>query len=274
METLDAGRRLSRITADFIPRNQREVAVEGGVLQPLGHGRARHLLEPAHKQFSFAAARLVQVRRLFQQQHAAQEVKGRRGTSRVVTLRDRRYPVYESPITIRDGPVTDVRPVDGEVGQDFPQRHAERVERQVAKTAMPLGDAIQPARQHLQFAGHRHPQDKHLRFVRDFVKLPSIVDEAAVDIPQVVEPGPADEQACQTVEEVVACCAGDGPVRGQRLLRAEDLLDDDVQGPRHSADRRRSRRRKERRRDRRFRHCGQRSDERRGGEQLRRIRTT
>ena len=95
----------------------------------------------------------------------------------------------------------DVRAVDRETGEDFPQGDAERVEREIARAAVPLGNAIEPVGQQLQVARHGGVQDQQLRLMGHLAEIEVFVDEAAVDRRQFAQPGRIDEQPIHRAEK-------------------------------------------------------------------------
>ena len=224
MELLDRGGAASGIAAHLVQRRQGEVAVEGRVLDPLGHHGAGDLLEAAHEQLPLAAAGLVQIGRAFQQQHVANEVEHGGVGGRVAALRLRRRAADDLPVALGNVALANVRAVDGKAGQDFAQRDPQRVEREIARAPVPLGNAIEPVGEQLQVARHGRAEDQQLRLVGHLAEIEPLVDEAAVDIGQFGQPGRIDEQPVDGVQEIVARRAGQQPLFGQGLLGAEDLF--------------------------------------------------
>src|SRR2546428_7680859 len=61
--------------------------------------------------------------------------------------------------------LTEVRPIDGEGGDDLAQRGGEAAEREVARAAVLLGDAVEAMAQHVQLGSHRGLHDEPLALV-------------------------------------------------------------------------------------------------------------
>ncbi len=99
------------------------------------------------------------------------------------------------PVARRDEALANVRAVDGKAGQDLAQRDAERVEREIPRAAVPLGNAVEPMGQELQIARHRRVEDQQLRLPGDLAEVEPLVDETAVEVGQFAQPGGIDEQS-------------------------------------------------------------------------------
>ena len=224
MELLERRGAAGGIAAHLVQRRQGKVAVEGRVLDPLGHHGAGHLLEAADEQLPLAAAGLVQVGRAFQQQHVADEVEHGGVGGRVAAFRLRRRAADDLPVALRNVTLANVRAIDGKAGQDFAQRDPQRVEREIPRAPVPLGNAIEPVGEQLQIARHGRAEDQQLRLVGHLAEIEPLVDEAAVDLGQLGQPGRIDEQPAHGVQKIVARGAGQQPLFGQGLLGAEDLF--------------------------------------------------
>ena len=108
---------------------------------------------------------------------------------------------------------SDVGSVHGKAGNDFAQRIAQTFQSEVARTAMLLGDAVQAAGKHIEFAGHRDLHDQAL----------ALVDKIGVALrPSGKLAGKADgksgfggvnEQSIEQIQKAVAGGAFDGPAR-------------------------------------------------------------
>ena len=127
MKLLDRGDAAVRVAAYLVHGCQGEVAVEGRVFEPLGHHRAGDLLHAADEQRPLMPAAFVQLRRLFQEKHVADEIEHGGVGGRVAALRLRNRAADDLPVAIRDVTLADVGAVDGEAGEDFPQRDPQSV---------------------------------------------------------------------------------------------------------------------------------------------------
>ena len=144
MELADGAGAAVGVAAHLVQRGQRKVAVKSGVFNPLGHQGAGDLLEAADEQLPFAAARLVQLRRLLQEQHVADEVEHGGVAGRVPPLGLRHRTLDHLPVAVGNAALVDVRPIDRKAGQNLAQRDPQTVEREVARAAVPLRNAIDP----------------------------------------------------------------------------------------------------------------------------------
>ena len=89
--------------------------------------------------------------------------------------------------------------------------------------------------EHVQLAGHAHPQHQLLAAIGDLVEGDLQPREALVDVVQRALVALVDEQPVDPDEEVIAGGAFDRPVR-QLLVVREDLLDDQVEAARPGRD--------------------------------------
>ena len=125
--------------------------------------------------------------------------------------------------------LVDVGAIDGEAGDDFGERVPQAVEREVARSSVALGDALERVREHVQLARHRRLHDQPLAVVADIVER---VDEAGhlrIGTTQPLQLAALDEHAVEIVEVAVPGCPSDGPASGKRFARREDLFCDDVE---------------------------------------------
>ena len=102
VERLDRQPEPRGVAAHFVEREQPDIAVEGGVLDPLGHDRARRLLEAGHE---------LGGRRLLQEELPAQRL-GEPGDEGAVEVVD------------RAGDGIDVRAIHGKERETFADRRA------------------------------------------------------------------------------------------------------------------------------------------------------
>ena len=122
------------------------------------------------------------------------------------------------PVALGNVAFANVRAIDGKAGQDFAQRDPQRIEREIPRAPVPLGNAIEPVGEQLQIARHGRAEDQQLRLVRHLAEIEPLVDEAAVDLGQFGQPGRIDEQPVHGVQKIVARGAGQQPLLGQGLL--------------------------------------------------------
>ena len=122
------------------------------------------------------------------------------------------------------GVSTNVGSVDGKAGNDFSQRVPQTLQREIAGTAMLLGNPVQAARQHVELAGHRDLHDQALALVdeirvalRPSRKLPvKPLEETGL--------GCVNEHSVEQIEEAVASGAFDGPARAKFFVADQNLF--------------------------------------------------
>ena len=158
------------VAADLVQRRQPVVDVERRVLDTLGRHRGRHLLELADEPPLLLLVRLRRRLRVVQQQHVAHEMEQRRRDGRVAALGLVDGGDDVAAVAVGHAAFRYVRAVNGEIGDDLAQGVAQAVEREVARPAVLLGQAVELEGQHLQFARQRHLEgqrlllvDRHLR---------------------------------------------------------------------------------------------------------------
>ena len=125
--------------------------------------------------------------------------------------------------------VGDVRTVDGEAGDHLLQGLTEGVEGEVPRSPRLLGQPIELVGQHVQLAGERDLHDQQLLAVDHLGEARTVLDQAVVKASERRGVLPVHEESVDLVQEVVAACPVDRPGLDQRLIRPEDLLDDDVE---------------------------------------------
>ena len=207
------------VAAHLVEGRQPQVAVEGRVLDALGHDRPAGLLEPGHELLRRLAGRPLG------QHQAAYDLdlggpareQGQRLPDGVVHVRARRRVGWSGR--------RQVGPVDAEAGQHLDQRLPQPAPREVpararAGTQADLDEPVHLRRQHL---GQHQPlgAGDHLLVG---------IGGPGQRLPQRRQRGLAgrvDEHAEHVVEHVVPGGPGGLPVGGQRLTGLEDLLHDD-----------------------------------------------
>ncbi len=90
---------------------------------------------------------------------------------------------------------------------------------------MLLGDAVEPAREHVLFTRHRGPQDQPLAVVNEVAEILGCGDETCVERfePRLIRA--VDENTIEVVQKLIAGRAVNWPVRTQRFFSSKDLLD-------------------------------------------------
>src|SRR5262249_31996883 len=91
-----------------------------------------------------------------------------------------------------------------------------------------FGDAVETAREHIELARHRHPNDELLRLVNYVGKPARLADEAFVRANERGFVFGIDEHTVDEVREVVTGASVDRPLGAELLVADEDLLDDDI----------------------------------------------
>ena len=199
---------------------RRRVAVEGGVLDPLGGDGTRDLLESPHE---------VELARPAQQ--VADELEDGRIREGAAALGFRHGLRHVAAVLLAGlrPLVADVGPVDGKARDDLAQPLGEAPFREVAGLAATLGEARQAAAEHVQLAGHGRVRDEPLRLVDDVGQGRGESRDALIRLLEGARPLGVDEQAVQRVQELVARGPVHGPVVGKGLARHQHLLDHDVE---------------------------------------------
>ncbi len=222
---------LPRIAAHLVEREQTGIAIEGSVLHRFGHDRTGVLLE-AHGE----AQHLAAPERL----PAPGEIAGERVVHEVQDLAvgsapappgllDR--PVDVAPILRRGLALADVRAIDGEVRHDGLQRIAQALHRVVARAPVPFGDALERVGEDVQLTRQQRLDHRVLGRQHHVPERPPIADEVAIEQVPGALAGGIDEETVDQAREIVPRRAGNLPVRSQRLVMRENLLDHDVESP-------------------------------------------
>ena len=230
VEVLDVHAAVGGMAANLIEGGEGEVPVEDRVLDPLGHHRARDLLQPQHELPSLGPVGVRQSVGIAQQQDVGDEVEDRLAGRPVPVLGvvDRAHHVLPIAGAHLDRVRLHVGAVDGEAGDRLGEREVEARLGEVAGPAMLLRDAVETARQHVELARHGAAQDQLLGAIDEVAEGGGSFPQAQVGAFD--GPGAAriDEQPVEHVEELVAGRALDRPLARQGLVAGEDLLHDDV----------------------------------------------
>src|SRR6185437_10093829 len=91
--------------------------------------------------------------------------------------------------------ITDVAPIYRKRGNHFAQGVAEILKSEVARPAVLLGDAIEFARQHVQFARHGNLENQPLTLMNQIFVIAAPACEAGVKLFKRPLTGPIDENA-------------------------------------------------------------------------------
>ena len=129
------------------------------------------LLHAPDEQLPLAAAGLVQFGRTFQEQHVANEIEHGGIGGGVAALGLRHGAANHLPVAFRNTTFANVRAIDGKAGKDFAQRGPQRIEREIPRAPVPLGNAIEPVGEQLQLARHGRAEDQPLRLVRHLAEI-------------------------------------------------------------------------------------------------------
>jgi hypothetical protein len=147
------------VEADIVAREQPAVAIEGGVLDRLGRDRRAQLLEAGDR----AGVGL----RLEEAQHRIDgpAIGGEAGLARAVGC-----PGEHGAVLGRQRAANAIGAIDRETGDDFGNCFGQRVQREIARAAILLGDAIELVPQHADFARHRRLHDQLFAGVNQLLK--------------------------------------------------------------------------------------------------------
>jgi hypothetical protein len=208
------------VAADLVQGDQAVVAIEGGVLGPLGHHGRGELL---HAQREVG---LERVGMLEQQQcaHEAEQLGVDLRPARADPLHGLRH--ARAVDGARRPSRVDVRAVHGERGDHLAHDVRELALIVVALAPVLLARRGQGARHALGLRRQLVLQDVQLRVVQDVVVRDVPADEARVAGGERRLVGAVHEEAVHAVQELVAGRAVDGPRLDELLVRREDLLHD------------------------------------------------
>ncbi len=153
-----------RRAADFVQGDETVVAIEGGVLDALGHHRPRELLQP-HREAQRRGPADLSCRRLLglPGQHALEEIERRRMDVGIEPARSRERPGDVAPVGFdkRAGEV-DIGPVDGKAGDDRLDRALKDRAGEIRRHRALAGEARGGAAERAEFARHLVVHDPDL----------------------------------------------------------------------------------------------------------------
>lgn len=221
-----------RLAAHLVQRGQRVVAIKGRVLHSFRCHRPGQLLEPQYEIAPRVPLLAGQSGGVFEEHELAYEIEGRRAGGRV------------APFGFADGYedvaavllanlrlfLAYVAAINRKAGDDFAERVLQAVEREIARESALFRNAIQPARQHMQLAGHRHAQNELLALVDQVGEVRRFAREAFVKPAHPRFVGAFDKNAVELIEKSVAGRPVGRPVQAHQFALAEDLLDYDIEG--------------------------------------------
>ena len=124
----------------------------------------------------------------------------------------------------------DVGAIDGEAGDDFAEGVFLAFEGEIAGEAVLLGEAVEAAGEHGQFAGKRDAEDQFPCLVEEVFVALVPAGEAFVDALEGLAAAGVDEDAVDEVEEAIAGGAFDGPAGAEAFVAGQDFFGDDVEG--------------------------------------------
>src|SRR5438093_62647 len=119
--------------------------------------------------------------------------------------------------------------VDREVRHDFTDGMDQAVEREIARTTVPLRELIQLMAEHIHFAGHRHPHDQLLVLIDKVLKGYAVANDTGVESVETLLVRSVDEEAVQKIEKVIPGGSMNRPLRGERLAATENLFHDQIE---------------------------------------------
>ena len=106
--------------------------------------------------------------------------------------------------------------VDREVRHDFTDGMDQAVEREIARTTVPLRELIQLMAEHIHFAGHRHPHDQLLVLIDKVLKGYAVANDTGVESVETLLVRSIDEEAVQKIEKIISGGSMNRPLRGDR----------------------------------------------------------
>ena len=118
----------------------------------------------------------------------------------------------------------DVRTVYRETSNYFPQSSTQTVKRKVSRPPVLLGDPVQPAGQHFQFAGQGHLQNQQLAFVNQIGVGLGPAAKLAIEPKQSALPGGIDKKSVEKIQKAISGSSFNGPERTKFLIPHQDLL--------------------------------------------------
>ncbi len=220
-----------RLAAHLVQRDQPVVAVEGRVLDALGHDGAGVLLELHREAPHLAGAeRVAPLLDDVGGEQLEDEVEDALVRAIAAPAGVGNRPFQVAVILGRGAVVVDVGAIDGEARHHLAQRLAQADQGVVAGLPARLGQAVVLVGENPELARELHVHDLLLRRVGDLLEGDAIADEALVGLFENRLGIGVHEQAVDQVQEIVAGGAGDRPFLAKPLMRSKDLLDDDVEG--------------------------------------------
>jgi hypothetical protein len=165
------------------------------------------------------------------QQEVADEAQHAEAHERVAQggAADRR--LHVPAVQIARALLADVRPVDGEAGDDFTQGIAQGIEGEVAGGPALLGELVELMREHVELARERRVENQHLLLVRHLGERQILAGDGPVERGERLDLPAVDEEAVDLVEELVPARPVHRPRLDERLTRGEDLLRHDEGHP-------------------------------------------
>ena len=103
------------------------------------------------------------------------------------------------------------------------------VQREVARPAVAFGELIQLMGKHVQLAGHGDLHDQEFLVVDNIGKGRRIVAEILIQLCKGAGILRSHEETVQPVQKFIARRAVGGPFLGNRLLAAEDFLNEHIE---------------------------------------------
>ncbi len=216
-----------RVAADFVERQQPDVAVEGGVLGGLGHDRAGDLLK-MHRSVQWTAGGGVTLGvRCVAGQDAAEKIEDAdiAAAPAFASLPER--PVDIAAIVGAGAAWRYVGAVDRERRDDLLERCQHCVECEVAGAPIAHCQKVELPREHVHFAGEVDLHDALLAGVEHFVEGLVARGKAAVEAGCRSLALGVDEDRQHLVDKIVSGSSGDRPI-WQHLVPREDLFDQHV----------------------------------------------
>ncbi len=220
------------IGTDFVEAGEAVEAVEGGVLDALGHDGRGELLEAEDELGLERAGDL-------EGEHVLEEVEESGVDLGTVIARALDGAVDDCAVFAGDfgragrhaerGLPTgeDVGAVDGEAGGEFSDGEPDVGAGGVALVAVGLADIDEDAGEAIDVGAEGLLGDINLLVVRDGREGGGLRGEAGVDIGELLQAARDDEEAVGLVEEVVTAGAFDGPLLTEKLTGGEDLFAQD-----------------------------------------------
>ncbi len=123
----------------------------------------------------------------------------------------------------------DVSAVDRKAGNDFAQRVAQALQGKVSRAAVLLGNAVETAGEHVEFAGHGDLHDQALALVDKVGVTLRPSRELAVQTLEDSLPRAVDEHAVEKIQETVTGSSFNRPTGPQVFIPDQNLFRGDVE---------------------------------------------